>query len=118
MFNLFLMRGDFARADSALGRMAASLTRLGILPDTSFAAAMAVALVAGSPLRPVWQLELPAAFRAGVMDSVWARREEVPAQSRVGRALPTLAWLVGAAAAADSALATRVRGAPWYQGPR
>jgi hypothetical protein len=117
MFNLFLMRGDFARADSALGRIAAGLTRMGI-PDTAFAAGMAIPLAAGSPVRPIWQLELPASFRADVMDSVWARREQVPPQSRVGRALPALQRLVSAAVTADSALAARVRAAPWFQAPR
>lgn len=114
-FNLFLMRGDFARADSALGFMAAAVQRLGILSDSAFAAATAVALLAGSPVRPIWQLELPAAFRADVMDSLWARRAELPSDSRLGRALPTLQRLAAAAAAGDSALAARVRAAPWFQ---
>ncbi len=114
MFNLFLMRGGFARADSALARMTTSLLQLGMLPDSTFAGAMAVTLVAGSPARPIWQLELPLAFRADVMDSVWARRAQVPAQGRVGRALPTLQRLASAAVTSDSALAARVRAAPWY----
>ncbi len=114
-FNLFLMRGDFARADSALGRMAAAIQQLGVLPDSSFAAATAVTLLAGSPVRPIWLLELPAGFRADVMDSVWARRAAIPGTSRIARALPTLQRLASAAAAADSALAPRVRAAPWYR---
>jgi TolB-like protein/tetratricopeptide (TPR) repeat protein len=117
MFNLFLMRGDFARADTALGRLTAGLMRMGV-PDTTFAAGIAIPLAGGSPVRPTWQLELPLAFRAGVMDSVWTRREQVAPQSRVGRALPTLQRLVSAAVTADSALAARVRAAPWYLAPR
>jgi len=117
-FNLFLMSGDLVRADSALGTMVASVQRLGVFSDSAFAGAMAVMLVAGSPVRPVWQLELPAAFRADVMDSVWARRAQVSAQSRLGRALPTLQRLASAAVTADSALAVRVRAAPWYQATR
>ena len=118
VFNLFLMRGDFTRADSALGWMASALQGMGLFPDSTFAGAMAVMLVAGSPVRPIWQLEQPQAFRADVMDSLWARRAQVPPQSRVGRALPTLQRLVSAAVTADSALAARVRAAPWYLAPR
>ncbi|MEK6768754.1 MAG: hypothetical protein AABY85_07185 [Gemmatimonadota bacterium] len=117
-FNLFLMRGDFGRADSAVGVMAAALQGLGILPDSAFAAATAIPLVAGSPVRPIWLLELPAAFRADVMDSVWTRRERLAPDSRIARALPSLARLVMTAAAADSTLRARVEAAPWFQAPR
>ncbi len=112
-FNLFLMHGDFARADSAWLRMSAALWPL--MPDTSLAAAAALTLLSGSPFRPIWQLELPPAFRTSVMDSLWARRAALAPESRLARALPTLARLASAAAASDSALAARVRAAPWYR---
>ncbi|MBI4541853.1 MAG: hypothetical protein HY705_02350 [Gemmatimonadetes bacterium] len=114
-FNLFLMRGDFARADSALGFMAVAVQRLGILPDSAFAAATAVTLLAGSPVRPIWQLELPASFRLDVMDSVFARRDLIPPDSRLAGGVATLAQLVSAAGGADPILRERARAAPWYR---
>lgn len=114
-FNLWLMHGDFAHAATVMDRVAASLRTAGILRDSAMANAIALPLVSGASVPPFWLVGLPARFRADVMDSVWARRALIPAGSLVERGLPTLARMVGAAAAPDSALAARVRAAPWYR---
>jgi TolB-like protein len=114
-FNLFLLAGDHGRADSALARFAAGLARLGMMPDTTFAAAMATRLLSGTPLPPLWQIELPAAFRMDVVDSIHAHRATLAADSRIARLFPTLAGLAGAAAQADSVLRARLEAAPWFR---
>jgi TolB-like protein len=112
-FNLFLMRGDFLRADSALARMTAALQS--IVSDSGLAASAAVRMLSGSPAGTLWQLELPAGFRADVMDSLWTRRATLPPDGRIATAVPTLQRLAAAAALRDSALAARVRAAPWFR---
>jgi hypothetical protein len=107
------MGGRFARADSAIGAMAGAIQRMGLLPEP-MAWGTAVTLLGGTAIGPIWQLSLPARFRADVMDSVWARREQLAGYGRLARALPALARQASTAAPADSALAARVRTAPWY----
>jgi TolB-like protein len=113
-FNLWLLRGDLARPEALLDRLAASLRSWGIMKDSALASAFALPLVAGAAVRPFWLLELPPSLRAEALDSAWARRESAPG-SRIVRAIPALGRLVLAASASDSALAMRVRAAPWYQ---
>ena len=107
--------GRFARADRAISRLATRLVDIGIIPNNAFATAAALRILSGSPLPPLWMLELPAAFRVEVMDSLYARRASLPPESPIGRALPLLASLASAAAPSDTALRSRIEAAPWFQ---
>jgi TolB-like protein len=114
-FNLFLLRGDFTRAESTAAVVGTGVARLGFAGSgAGLAEAMALRLLSGSPLRPIFQAQLPLAFRMDVLDSVYARRDRLSEDSRVGRALTSFVQLVVAdAAAADSTLRARVEAAPW-----
>ena len=114
-FNLCLMKGDFARADTVFARFSRALVRSVNMSDTTLGAAMSLPLISGASVPPIWQLELPAAFRVAVMDSLWLRRDAIPENSRLARMLPTLQRLVSRTAAKDSVLAERARAAPWYR---
>jgi tetratricopeptide (TPR) repeat protein len=113
-FNLFLMRGEFARAESTAAWVGAGLSRIGIggvgggLTD-----ALAARLLSGAGMGHLFQIRLPPAFRATVLDSVYARRDRLAPDSRLARALPSFVELLATEAEADSTLRTRVAGAPW-----
>lgn len=114
-FNLWLMHGDFGRAQAVRDRLAASLSAFGIMTDSAMAGLVAFPLLAGNAVPPMWLFGLPAVFRAQVMDSVWARRASIPEGSTLERSLSLLQHLVSVAAVADSAAAARARAAPWYR---
>lgn len=111
-FNLFLMRGDLARADSLVTLLAARLGAMGLAPGP-MAGVLALRLLSGAPARPFFLSALPLAFRLDVLDSLHARRMPLPPGSRWTAALPALANILAAEAANDSTLAVRVRTAPW-----
>ena len=110
-FNLHLMHGDFGRAEAMVDGLAAALRRAGF--PALLTAGIALPLASGARVPPLWLLELPVGFRADVMDSVYARRSQIPAGSHLERDVTTLQHLVGSADA-DSTTRARVRAAPWY----
>lgn len=114
-FNLFLMRGDFASAESIAVRVSAGAATLGFAGQgAGLAEAMGARLLSGAALRPIFLLELPLQFRVEVLDSLWARRDQIPAASRLATAMPMFVQSVRAdTAAADSSLRARIRAAPW-----
>ncbi len=113
-FNLWLMHGDVDRAEAAVAKFAESLRNFGIPADSAMAALAALPILAGNPFPPFFDLHVPAAFRATVMDSLWARRASLPAGSAITRVLPSLQRMASVAGTRDSTLAARVRSAPWF----
>jgi tetratricopeptide (TPR) repeat protein len=113
-FNLFLLRGSVPRADSLAATVAGRLAAAGLAPGV-MADGIAIRLLSGSRLRPFFPTALPLEFRLTVMDSLYARHGTLPRGGRVAAALPSIIQGLAAEAAADSALAARIRAAPWYR---
>lgn len=114
-FNLFLMQGALERADSLAATLGRRMATMGFGGGGAMADALALRILSGATLQPYFQATLPLAFRAAVMDSLHARRGALTGGGRVASALPAMARGLAAEAAADSALAARIRAAPWYR---
>jgi len=114
-FNLALMGGDLQRAGDLLDSYAALLRQM--VPDSAMARGMAVALLAGGKVPPLYQVELPLAFRMDVLDSSSARTPLGTGGPQLEAVRGSLARLVSRAATrpdVNAALADRARRSVWF----
>ncbi len=118
VFTLFVRRGDFARADTLVTRLAAGLGRMGPGLPPPFARQLASTVLAGRPVPPYYVSALPLAARLDALDGAWlavaARAADAPERLMV----ETLARWAAEDARGDPALEARVRAAPWAPPPR
>jgi TolB-like protein/tetratricopeptide (TPR) repeat protein len=114
-FNLSLMAGDIGRSGELLDAYAASLR--GMMPDSMMAQGVALALLSGGKVPPLWQVELPLTFRMDVLDSVYARTPAGTGGPRLESARVVLARLLSHAAVqpdVGAPLADRARRSAWF----
>ncbi len=112
-FNLFLMRGDVARADTLAAILARRMAGMGIGGASSLAEVLALRILSGAAVPPWFPATVPLETRIAVLDSLHRRRGAAPAGGRVGAAMPSLIQSLVAEVAPDSALTARIAAAPW-----
>ena len=113
-FNLHVMAGDTVNANDLLG-MRTRFVR-GMLPDSAMARGIALTMLAGDRMPPLWQVELPLGFRMDVLDSARARALG-SAGSSAELVRVAMAGMVSRAAlrpGGNDALAERARKSAWF----
>jgi TolB-like protein len=114
-FNLYLMSGDFRRPGELLDSRARTL--LGMVPDSAMARSIALTMMAGDRLPPLWQVELPLGFRMDVLDSLSARTPAGTGGPQLEAVRGPMARMVSRAAAlpgVNAELANRARKSAWF----
>lgn len=114
-FNLYLMAGDLELAGSLLDGRASNV--FGVVRDSAMARGIALAMLSGERVPPLWQVELPLGFRMDVLDSVYARTPPGTGGPRLETARVAMVRMVSRAAQrpdANSTLADRARRSPWF----
>jgi len=117
VFTLFVMRGDFARAETLVTRLAAGLGRMGPGVPLAFARQLSLTVLAGRSVPPYYMSTLPLAVRLDALDGAWGSVASAPAEDAARRTFDQLAAWAAQDARADSAAAARVRAAPWLPQP-
>ena len=112
-FNVFLMQGDVARADTLAAILARRMAGMGIGGAGSLADMLALRILSGAAVPPWFPATVPLEARIAVLDSLHRRRGAAPAGGRLGTAMPSLIQSLVAEAARDSALSARIAAAPW-----
>ncbi|MEK7402595.1 MAG: hypothetical protein AABZ80_09575 [Gemmatimonadota bacterium] len=114
-FNLLLMAGDVGRAGDLLDTRARAVR--GMVPDSTIAQAIALTMLSGERLPPLWQVELPLAFRMDVLDSVYARTPVGAAWPRLETVRVAMARMLSHSvtrAGGSVVLAERARKSTWF----
>jgi hypothetical protein len=114
-FNLLLMTGDIGRAGDLLDGRTRAVR--GLVPDSAMARALAVTMLSGERLPPLWQIELPLAFRMDVLDSAYAKTPAGAGGPRFEAVRGNMARMLSRSATqpgGNAALAVRARRSVWF----
>ncbi len=116
IFSLFVMRGDFARAETLVTRLANGIARMaGVIgPAPPPLRQLTLALLAGRASPPYYLSILPLATRLDALDGAWAALAGAAGDAPERRLVEALARWAAEDARNDPALTARARAAPWF----
>ncbi len=120
VFTLAVMRGDFARAETLVTRLADGVARMTgvVVPAPPPMRQLVLAVLAGRAIRPYYLSTLPLVARLDALDGAWPAVAGAAPDAPERRMVDTLARWAAEDARGDPALDARVRAAPWLpRGP-